>query len=888
MLASRIYQDFRGNPYLGETVEQAYERLRPKLLGVFLRNDTARAAQVLFDQHYTLALERYQLVKQMRQDVSKLILAAPASELRYQDSIFHGHYTIREAELNDPAKQAAFREVFLLKALARFTAVSEGPATMTAGQLKYLQAKLGAPNINRIRELDNNLLPALLQQLTGYVARALAAQEQQLKGDQAQLGPAPGRPALSKAARANLNKDAQQRAADIDLITSTLLPDTRSTLLLNRSQILTLAPAIPQPAAAPSLEAAALDGLARFVAKRLKEELNAAFFERFNALLHDESYVELRTMFPNTTRLVTAGSVDYSAIVQLLRAAFEKDLRDLFFNFHGLLNHSRYQRLMLTDSTSTSREKERAQLLRYTHVLLFTLGEMQRGTHPVSIISRINQQLHTISAPAEARQVAGVVHVLAESFLQEGQLEQAWADAKQVQALINQPANQNLQLRCFLGLVHQRLLYQPVALPVLADGKRLYQLVFGFARLATDMQEQVDTLRRKVKATKQADRLQPEDFIRLYQLGLEVTSFASEQVLLRPLPQVKEVERVSQAVIDGYQAALHGRYGVTVSNVMLLVQTTVPDQLRNRSQLLKYAPFMAAMAEARNPEQMEKAIEAVALPAGSSSIKRKSFTNISLNAFPGITSGREFAYVPKAGTEDVTGSWKPNLGFTSAIGLSFARALRGNVYSTRNYRSKRAALRTAQNYHYYNNRGQEHYLKGRSLGVFVPLIDIGALVLYRLNDSLNNAPLPEKVRFRQVIAPGLFFMYHTGRSPVSLFAGAQLSPRLRQFRTDAQSAVQEANALRLNAGITIDLPLLNFYSRTERQQGNDDSGSIYTKRVEDLEKVVEALKVDSAKAAARVQQPNAKQRHLEADAQATALYNRAQEELRQAKRFLKQ
>lgn len=50
----------------------------------------------------------------------------------------------------------------------------------------------------------------------------------------------------------------------------------------------------------------------------------------------------------------------------------------------------------------------------------------------------------------------------------------------------------------------------------------------------------------------------------------------------------------------------------------------------------KYGTFAANIANAKNSDDIENAIEAIALPSGSSQIKRQSAFNIDLNAYLGL------------------------------------------------------------------------------------------------------------------------------------------------------------------------------------------------------------------------------------------------------------
>lgn len=785
---ARIYQEYSTNPYLRPKVELMYNALLSKPTFQKIYANAPLTALAVLNEHVDAVETRRLALEELRLGLKRLVInATDANSLIALRRQFKPTVTgDDEAKISkDPIYQAAVRAKLLVAVLARAEIVANSPS---------------------------KLLPHEEQALTTTVAYGIDRSFDALKKADDLV-----------AQRFTAVKALPLQGSDERLIASFVNLDPRLSLTFARQNI-GLAPApIPQPAASGSTESMVLDALARFVAKRMKQELQASFFERFNALLHDSSYVEIRLLFPNTTRLITRGSVDYSAIIQLLRNSFEQDLQQLLFNLNHLLVDRRYASLLNPPSGAPADRLRLAQALRYTHVALAVLEELQNGTHPRTVIAQLDQRLQSMSGfPIRVREAAQVLNILSESFLTESDLTQVWAKSSEIEALLK-PANKG-QLSCFLGVLHQRLLRVEIALPVLAIGNQLQQVAFGFASVSSSMQEQLSSLRQKLKEAKPENRPQPEDYVRLYQLALNLMSFASEYVLDEPLAQVQQAEVISKAILDGYQAALRGNYGLTVSNLLQIVNITMPgEELRNRSQLLRYAPFMAAVADAKNSQQMEQAIESIALPAGSASVKRKTFSSITLNAFPGLTGGKEYIYLHNPASGHEKGAWATNVGFTAPIGLCFSRGIRGIAIQPKTYHRQHVGLRVEQNYHYFNRKGREQYLKGRATSVFISLIDLGALVLFRLNDSLNTSPLPQQVSFRQVFSPGVFFMYHTGRSPVSFFGGAALSPELRRFKlTESTPQTSAANSLRVNIGLTIDVPLLTFYARSERRQHNLD------------------------------------------------------------------
>lgn len=230
----------------------------------------------------------------------------------------------------------------------------------------------------------------------------------------------------------------------------------------------------------------------------------------------------------------------------------------------------------------------------------------------------------------------------------------------------------------------------------------------------------------------------------------------------------------------------------------------------SKEEFIKYVSFIIAIINAKDSDDMKKAIRSIALPTGSYSIKRKTRFNISLNAYPGLTVGRELLLGKGAFTKGIASlkstwdgvKWRYNAGFTAPVGLSFNWGCRKKLTSTTIDKNQEII------------QGKKNYkrLTGKSFSVFVSVIDLGALVLFRLQDDVS--PLPQNVDFGQVFAPGVFGMYGLGKVPLTIFAGVQYSPKLRSVKVD-NIVVNDIDAIRFNVGLTIDIPILNLHTKTK-------------------------------------------------------------------------
>jgi hypothetical protein len=186
--------------------------------------------------------------------------------------------------------------------------------------------------------------------------------------------------------------------------------------------------------------------------------------------------------------------------------------------------------------------------------------------------------------------------------------------------------------------------------------------------------------------------------------------------------------------------------------------------------VIKVLHLVNDLAVAEDGEDIEEIIERFALPPGSSSIKRESIFDVSLNAYPGLIGGGELTWRNKSSYVVGTAS------FTAPVGLALSW-------------------------------GTE---KGYSHGIFLPIIDIGAITRFRFDDDTTSTLLTD-LRFQDVFSPGLYYSLGFRKSPISLNIGAQYGPELRMIEPDGTGNFFPS--MRFGLGLTVDIPLLKLYTK---------------------------------------------------------------------------
>ncbi|WP_121808116.1 transporter family protein [Mucilaginibacter kameinonensis] len=253
-----------------------------------------------------------------------------------------------------------------------------------------------------------------------------------------------------------------------------------------------------------------------------------------------------------------------------------------------------------------------------------------------------------------------------------------------------------------------------------------------------------------------------------------------EKNTVRNIADVKaEYTPVKESVIDTILSET-----ATNANLKLAVANYRLKQLVNFFKELKpYGLFMADMVGAEKPEEVQAALENAVLPVGSSSVKKNTNSNLSVQAYLG-------AYL--SNKNNSFSSWTSKFGVIAPIGISY----------TPGFLSWKSA---------------------GSLSFFGSLIDLGAIVDYKLkkdstissNGSVNTNTVSKdyKIKLGQIFSPGAFVVYgFFGNLPLSLGVGGQYGPGLSKINVD-NTTVLNNPSWRWSVFLAVDIPFFNLHNK---------------------------------------------------------------------------
>jgi hypothetical protein len=238
------------------------------------------------------------------------------------------------------------------------------------------------------------------------------------------------------------------------------------------------------------------------------------------------------------------------------------------------------------------------------------------------------------------------------------------------------------------------------------------------------------------------------------------------------LTGIKGAFKNIESINATYKYIVEKKYGLAIFSAVEIINSYAVKKLtvREQEKWNRYAGFINNMLTAETKEELMAALETSANPVGSYRVKRNATVNISINAFAGGFCG-------------VAANEKPLYGFTAPVGVYLGL---GNI-------GKSNPL--------YGNRG-------KSLGVFLPFVDVGAVTAFRVTDGETELA---DVSWDNVFAPGAYLTYGFGKCPISLNVGGQLGPELKTVNSDGTTVLTD-KIWYWRASIVVDIPLFDLFT----------------------------------------------------------------------------
>lgn len=537
------------------------------------------------------------------------------------------------------------------------------------------------------------------------------------------------------------------------------------------------------------------DGMAKFIVKRSKEELNANFFSEWKSLL--KKYPDIQTLFPKTAVLLNSidnDVYDYQSYLQNLREAFKSDIHNLNENLPGLIpNHPQFfnDHFGIAASLRSS---------------CYIANALKNNIHPGYILENYPLQFLMKDDTYFDKNWSGSIQLLqliSESFREINTARQYWVNYQKIKELVNNKE----AFRIYLGLIYQQAKSTFRSIPF-EEGNFITVLdrvnfeldypsyksyILNFAAKSTALNEAVVDLNHN-----RLDSGSVELYGKYMSAGLDLLEYATAisefpHISITSAGNLHEELKLYFSLCDNMINLLTNinrkNYFASVNDLLQIYAelykkangSTDPEiSPEMQSKLAQYGSFMASIATAKTSDEVENVIEKFALPRGSAKTKKIAPYTISLNAYLGGYCGYEqISY-----KDPSLPYFKCNsAGLTAPLGISFSRG--------------------------YRPHGKNENAWSTSL--FFSFVDIGSIAAFRFKDS-TTSQLPS-LQLKDILAPGAALSIGLPRVPISINMGAQIGPNLRNVKNTVYDYSGQLY-IRYFISLCVDIPIFNLYTKS--------------------------------------------------------------------------
>lgn len=510
-----------------------------------------------------------------------------------------------------------------------------------------------------------------------------------------------------------------------------------------------------------NFEASFINGLSTFLAGRFKEEILAIgidqFFEKITKYQENCYFEKLFPLtFSQIQSLKTTG-VYYSADLVYLNQLVQTDLSKL--PDHVINN------IECIVPDLANREKLIPLLILSQEII----GQINHPQNLPGLISSLNTSLTTkLAASDKICQYFDLLDCLSHAFLIKDNGDLKWMDPTELNLDQFDLSTLNVET-IFLGLLFEQLCNSDLCTGFIGSKYSVssaliklnscVRLINNFVRINDLMRDPQFKL-----------QISTNPYIILNQLLSEIKNsvLTAEFITSETIIHDKKVFQLTESFIQLYAFIQQKDYYSALTTFILQFK----PYLNMDDKLNKTLLMLGQFVQVKNDKDMEQLIRMYALPIGSSSIKRHSQSNLSINGYVGWTGGVETAFINNNEPQV-----KGNFGLAAPIGLSYTTCNGINTY-------------------------------------FFSLLDLGTMVNQRLNNyttSYNN------LRIEHFLAPGLGIYYNCPKLPITAGLHINYIPNLRTIKyTNEQNATiteNNASVLRINCSILIDIPLFTLHNK---------------------------------------------------------------------------
>jgi hypothetical protein len=519
-----------------------------------------------------------------------------------------------------------------------------------------------------------------------------------------------------------------------------------------------------------SWQTAILDGTARFLARRFKDELAAYYLSNFYSKLNDKPVV--KSLFPKTVEFLKVFAYQvYNTDIATLQAAAEEDINNFTENLIPTLDYFEgiKREPLFKSGLSLS---------------LDVYNDLKNGVNVAEIINTMPAKEYLLEP---YKSMLTLLKILSNSLRNSSPdvYDGPWSDIDGYN-LLNK---EDKQITFYYALLYEQLkgirINNKTIKDCIGSGREQWEEWF---KAIVSFHQKLSALNALLTSQKKTGGSMSPDFWETLSRSSNVINEIFPVINKIPggkiiVPAaVTNVSRNVKSLFYIIKLVNTKKYTQVIPEIMMLL-TGLDSSIKNEQLVpyMRYASVLAQFAQVKTPDEMKELLESVALPIGSASIKRKSKWNIAINTYVGVA----------AGTEEARGNQfrqtKTSIGLSAPIGIAISKR----------YASKRGST----------NGGKESLIPSGTL--YLSFFDIGNLVNVRLKS--DTASIGD-VKFSHFFSLGAGYFFNFRSSPFSAGFSWTYVPQYRDFKTGNQW-INKADAIRIRFSLLVDIPITNLYTK---------------------------------------------------------------------------
>jgi hypothetical protein len=518
-----------------------------------------------------------------------------------------------------------------------------------------------------------------------------------------------------------------------------------------------------------------IDGLTKYYAEEFRKAQLLTYTQTFKSTIGEVG--EFQILFPNTyEKLKNTNPSKFPELGAEYKEIFSQDLKALLDNLINHIEkhkttHELESKLHFLNFENTSK----IQNIPYYKSLKLSAdigSKLSNNFHPVDLFQYLDatyyEKSYLDSITNLEQQLSIIIHginllqfnVLDTAKSKSNNFENVWLSFEEFNKI-----NTISEWNYFAGLIFQQ-------------DKEFFRKIFLTPTSENLTNEQIEKIKKKY--TKLLSGLQ---LIQGFRNSLNdenlTTNFLEYMKIVSNLFEVanfydydvSKYIKVSNYTLHMYDNGRSKNYSNSIHYLTLILNEflgTNPTYLETLQKIDQYGTFMTDVINAENSDEVKEVIKKHAAPPASFILKREFAHTLSITGQPGYFISGEYL--------------ENNIGFVSGITLPM-----GFEFS---FKLK---------------KGQDN---GPSLGIFAQIIDLGAILNFRVSDSTST--LPDKIVFNQIFSPGGSLTYGFKNSPVTLGLGYQCTPELRSVTLENGNQIFPSGH-RVFFRLAWDIPLINVY-----------------------------------------------------------------------------